>query len=106
MIFGVDEGGPADRAGMAVGQWLVSYKVYPVGPGDEDIPPSDYHNYEAWSHSSYNALNRHPLNQAFVINVVSPDGFTPECKQRMEDMKDTLQSVRPLLMCALCKLVA
>lgn len=94
MVFNVEKGGPGARAGMAPGQWLLSYKLHPVGSDDMDMLPSSRLRHELWTSDTDSLLDRHPANCAFTISVISPDGFTPECEQRMEAVTDALQAVR------------
>jgi hypothetical protein len=100
MVFDVEKGGPGARAGMTAGQWLLSYKLYPFGPGDTGMLPSSRLRHELWTSDTDSLLDRHPANHAFIISVISPDGFTLECEQRMDAMNDALHAVR-LHLCSL-----
>lgn len=93
-IVYMEEGRAAARAGIAVGQWAVSYNLSPLKSNGKKSARSSSRVFERWTQSSLDEVNRHPANQAIAIKVVAPNGFSRECTDRMNHIQHAKQSVR------------
>lgn len=89
-ISHVDEGKAADRAGLTVDQWVVSYKLWPMHRVKHVAPIRAF---DPWTAGALDVLNSHPSNEAIAIKAVAPDGFNEACSARMEYIKQAKTSV-------------
>lgn len=65
----------ASRAGIAVGQWVRAYKLYPWGVWEGEQQVGNYRSYTRWDEHALNAINTHPADTAVTVRINSPDAL-------------------------------
>lgn len=95
VVSSVRPGSAAARAGMAIGQRVTSYKLFPWGEWNGEEQVGNYRLYSIWDATSLAVVNSHPPNRVCVVKVNATGDLSREGKARVDEIKRLKHAVRP-----------
>jgi hypothetical protein len=95
IVSSVRPGSAASRAGIAVGQWVKSYKLYLWGVWEGEQQVGNSRLYIPWDEHALETINTHPVDTAVTVRVNVPGGLPRVADTRFKEIARLKHLVRP-----------